>query len=188
MNNLSTATIELILPLFAAFVPDLTNISYFSIQGFLGIRDHRFTEFAICHKCASIKTTSELNADPICHHVTFAGGSECGTYIAKDVRLLSGGTKRIPLQVYAYNSVTEQLKRFMMRPGFAQKLESWRRRRVPKGTFADVYDGKLWSDFQTYKGRPFLSQHGNLALQLNYDGFQPWKRRVYSRCHLFVHS
>ena len=28
--------------------------------------------------------------------------------------------------------------------------------------------------------QPFLSEPDNLALQLNFDGFQPWKRRVYS--------
>jgi len=47
----------------------------------------------------------------------------------------------------------------------------------------DVYDGKVWKDFQSYNGQPFLSEPGNYALMMNMDFFQPYKRAVFSlRC------
>ena len=37
----------------------------------------------------------------------------------------------------------------------------------------DVYDGKIWSDFQSFNSRPFLSESGNYALMLNIDRLLP---------------
>ena len=44
----------------------------------------------------------------------------------------------------------------------------------------DVYDGKLWGDFQNIDGRPFLSLPNNLCLALNIDWFNPYEQTPYS--------
>ncbi|CAB4006868.1 Hypothetical predicted protein [Paramuricea clavata] len=42
---------------------------------------------------------------------------------------------------------------------------------------ADIYDGRLWKDFMTINGKDFLKAPRNYGLQLNFDFFQPMKRR-----------
>lgn len=44
----------------------------------------------------------------------------------------------------------------------------------------DIYDGKIWSDFQEYDGKPFLSQPLTYGLMLNVDWFKPYKHLEYS--------
>ena len=40
---------------------------------------------------------------------------------------------------------------------------------------SDIYNGRVWAEFQTVEGKPFLSAPGqNLALSLNVDWFQPY--------------
>ena len=58
--------------------------------------------------------------------------------------------------------------------------EEWRSRKASNGIFEDVYDGKVWKDFQIYNGKNFLKDPGNLALMLNMDFFQPYKHVSYS--------
>jgi hypothetical protein len=180
LNTLSSDAVDLFLPLLTIFAPELICFSVDALKKLVGIGDHKFTKFVVCPKCAALKTMNEFRTDPICRVQHFANRPRCNTPMGKEQRLLSGQIKLVPLQIFAYNSVTEQLKRFFARPGFSDKLEKWRCRRTRSGTLADVYDGNIWKEFHNYKGSPFLSAPGNLALQLNYDGFQPYKRRVYS--------
>ena len=76
-------------------------------------------------------------------------------------------------------SVTESLKALFRRPGFAASCEHWRTR-ASSDVLRDVYDGKIWQEFLTYKGQPFLESEYNLALTLNMDFFQPYKHLTYS--------
>ena len=39
----------------------------------------------------------------------------------------------------------------------------------------DVYDGKLWSDFQVVDGQPFLSEQFSFGMMINVDWFLPYK-------------
>lgn len=56
----------------------------------------------------------------------------------------------------------------------------WHSRQANEGMLSDVYDGKIWSDFQNYESQPFLSEPGNFAFMLNMDFFQPYKHVQYS--------
>ena len=68
----------------------------------------------------------------------------------------------------------------MQRPGFEYDCELWRKRNIPADGFADVYDGKVWKDFQYVNEHPFLASPNNLAFMLNIDWFQPFKHTQYS--------
>ena len=57
-------------------------------------------------------------------------------------------------------------------PGFNEACEKWREREMCD----NVYDGKIWKDFQSYDGKPFLSEARNLGLMLNVVWFQPMIR------------
>lgn len=42
---------------------------------------------------------------------------------------------------------------------------------------ADIYDGQVWNDFKKVNGQRFLDAKNNIALAINVDWFQPYKRR-----------
>ncbi|XP_020894762.2 uncharacterized protein LOC110233779 [Exaiptasia diaphana] len=64
--------------------------------------------------------------------------------------------------------------------------ELWRKRNIPKGFLADVFDGKVWKDFMYIEGKPFLAEPRNYALMLNVDWFQPFKHSIYSVGALYM--
>ena len=68
----------------------------------------------------------------------------------------------------------------LKRTEFAQLCDEWRSRRVCNGVYEDVYDGKVWEDFQVYNGQNFLRDPNNLAIMINMDYFQPYKHVSYS--------
>ena len=49
-----------------------------------------------------------------------------------------------------------------------------------------IYDGKVWNDFLSPSGVPFLSVPYNFALTLNVDWFQPFKHSNYSAAAMYV--
>ena len=48
---------------------------------------------------------------------------------------------------------------------------------MKEGLLADVYDGNLWKEFQTFNGKPFLQKPRNNGFMLNFNFFQPMKHR-----------
>ena len=57
------------------------------------------------------------------------------------------------------------LKDLMKRPGFYESCLHWKNLLVKDGVYADIYDGKMWNDFQVYDGKPFLADNFSLAHQ-----------------------
>ena len=51
---------------------------------------------------------------------------------------------------------------------------------LPAGVLADIYEGRVWNEFLSVLGRPFLSQPNNLCLMLNIDWFNPYDETPYS--------
>lgn len=68
----------------------------------------------------------------------------------------------------------------LLRPSFVKECNKWKTREVEAGILQDVYDGRLWKEFQVCDGVPFLSQPYNFAFTLNLDWFQPFKHSTYS--------
>lgn len=50
----------------------------------------------------------------------------------------------------------------------------------------DVYDGRMWSNFQCPNGRNFLAAPYSLATMLNLDWFQPFTHVKYSVGALYM--
>lgn len=59
-------------------------------------------------------------------------------------------------------------------PGFEAKCEMWRRRDVPDGFLADIFDGQVRKEWQYVDGNPYLAAPTNYAFMLNVDWFQPF--------------
>ena len=66
------------------------------------------------------------------------------------------------------------------------KCEMWRNRKVPNGFLADIFDGRVWKEWQVINGEPFLSAPRNFAFMLNVDWFQPFKHSLYSVGALYL--
>lgn len=88
----------------------------------------------------------------------------CGSNLMKQVRSSSGKILLQPYLTYCYNSVLLQRQQFL------ELCESWQSRQCKK-VYNDVYDAKIWQDFQFYNGEPFLALQYNFALQMNVDWF-----------------
>lgn len=74
-------------------------------------------------------------------------------------------------------SLTSSHQKFLLRPDFVQLCDEWRHRNVSNGFLSDVYDGKLWKDFQNVDGVPVLSEPLSFAFMIR---FQPYTYTKYS--------
>ena len=78
--------------------------------------------------------------------------------------------KLIPIKVYPYQPLQKSLTYLIQKEGFLDACEKWRRRMslIPNAHLADVYDGRVWSDFQS---SGFLEAPFCYLLTLNVDWF-----------------
>ena len=104
---------------------------------------------------------------------------ECKTALMKQVKV-GKQFKLIPRKYFVYNSIASSLTRLMSRPGFLEQCEAWRKRVCDENFMTDVYDGKIWKDWQKVSGVPYLEVPGNHLLMLNVDWFRPFKHTPYS--------
>ncbi|XP_035679990.1 uncharacterized protein LOC118418252 [Branchiostoma floridae] len=104
---------------------------------------------------------------------------KCNTIISREI-ITTVSRRRVyyPLKVYCFKSIIESLESLVKKEGFEEKCEAWRDRNVSHmGLYGDVFEGKVWKDFQQWNGKDFLSVPRNYALMMNVDWFQPFKRR-----------
>ncbi|KAL2086233.1 hypothetical protein ACEWY4_017292 [Coilia grayii] len=168
--------------------------SMYLFRKHLGFSKDDFIKYIVCPKCNSVysldeavKTVNDVHGKTIrrlsntCYHVAYPNHPQkkfrqkCGTVLMKSVVGKGGKEHLCPKKMYCYRSLVQSIKDLRMRPGFTEKCEKWRYRTVLEGTYADVYDGQVWKDFNTVSGQPFLQIPGNLGLMLNVDWFQPYK-------------
>ena len=165
----------------------------------LGLDRDKFIKYVVCPKCHSLynfddcyETLHRRKVSKNCtfvqypHHRQHFRRTACREPLLKEVTLKTGETKLYPFKVYCYNSVTENLKYFLQRPGFASMCESWRNRDIPVGYLADVFDGRIWKEWQFAFGKPFLAAPRNYGFMLNVDWFQPFRHSLYSVGALYM--
>ena len=161
----------------------------------LGLGKDNFKKYAVCPKCHSLydfedcySTVGSCNKSKECSYVKFADHRQrwrrrpCGETLLKEVTL-NDITKRLyPHKIYCYQSIIESIKRLVKRRNFVDHCELWRSREVRSvaQVMGDVFDGRVWRDFQTYEGVPFLAAPRNYALMLNVDWMQPFEHTTYS--------
>ena len=100
--------------------------------------------------------------------------SQCGVHLLRSVNLLSGKQLLYPFKVFCYQGLRVSIRNFLLRPGFVELCEHWRS--LPNSTeLRDIYDGKIWKEFQHLNGQPALADSYVYAVMLNIDWFQPFK-------------
>ena len=166
----------------------------------LGTHTDAFEKYVCCPSCSALYSVKDCvehlpNGDIIsktCPYVCFPRHPQkqhrkaCGTLLLKTVRTSAGSTALYPRMLYCYKSFIESLQGMLLRPDFLNSCEKWRNRSIQEGCLEDVYDGRIWKEFMSYKGTPFLSVPYNFALSLNVDWFQPFKRTNYSVGALYI--
>ncbi|KAI8514444.1 hypothetical protein Bbelb_070350 [Branchiostoma belcheri] len=162
-----------------------------------GLNRDDFVKFVVCPKCRTRYTMEEAyrtkaNGEKVsrkCEFVPFYSHPhrrselrrKCGTVLMKKVKSINGdGEYLYPKSTFCYKSVVESLQELVSKPSFQEKCEQWRERDVSGTGMTDVYDGKVWNEFQYVNGTPFLAEPNNLALMLNCDWYQPYKHSEYS--------
>ena len=152
-----------------------------------------FTRYVCCPICSSLYLWNQSVPTPSnCTKVAYPNHTQvqhrrpCGSLLCKRVKTLTGKIISRPILVYCYKSVIESLQEMVERPGFIDKCEQWRTREKLPGRYTDIYDGKIWEDFQSYDGKPFLSLPYNFAFQLNIDWFQPFKHTQHSEGVIYL--
>ena len=100
--------------------------------------------------------------------------------VLKTVELSSSKRILYPHLTYCYLSIEASLQSLLLRPSFVAECSKWKTRELKSGVLQDIYDGRLWKEFQVYNGVPFLSEPHNFAFNINLDWFQPFKHSTYS--------
>ena len=151
-----------------------------------------FTEYVVCRKCdhlyqykECVVTVGSNHSTKQCSHTEYpnhpwrSGRTPCGASLLLSVQVQSGKTILYPFKVYCYRSLLASLRELLLRPGVYDSCQHWRKQKASQ-SLRDLYDGKVWKDFQHFGGHPFLELHTSLALMLNIDWLQPYTRTILS--------
>ena len=140
-----------------------------------------FTRFVVCSKCCEIYKYKECISTVGPHklskdcckihypnHLQPSRRLPCGNLL-----YISGKKFLYPFKIYGYKSLNQSLQ--------SSSCQEWRSQsRSPSNSLQDIYDGKIWKDYQQYLGSPFLSLPFSFAFVLNIDWFQPYTHTNYS--------
>ena len=146
--------------------------------------DVDFSRLVVCRKCYSVydmASCTEKHGTQVvsksCMHRDHRNSRKCcGAKLLKTIHLLGGKTKLYPFKIYCYRPLISSLRALLRIPGFSEFCEHWRLKFQTNGSYLkDIYDGKIWAEFQNLDGKPFLASPFNYALMLNIDWFQPYK-------------
>ncbi|KXJ06347.1 hypothetical protein AC249_AIPGENE12530 [Exaiptasia diaphana] len=165
----------------------------------LGLTKDQFVKFVVCPKCETLYEFDDCYEERLgqtviktCQYVNHGNHRQvfrrtvCNELLLKEVILKNGRKRLYPFKVFCYNSVIDSLKKLLSKANFISNCEQWRNRNVPQGFLADIFDGKVWSDFLYVDGQPFLAARHNYAFMLNVDWFQPFKHSLYSVAALYM--
>ena len=180
---------------FSSFVAQLSIIFPTSIRGlqlYLTVNSNDFRRFVSCPKCHTLYEFEKCFVDKaktipkVCsfsklpNHPHRSRRQHCGSQLLRTAVTKDGDHKFYPLKVYCYKPLIESLQTLLSKPGVLNSCEHWRERKIPKDTFCDVYDGRVWEEFQHVNGSPFLAAPHNLGYMMNIDWFSPFKHTPYS--------
>ena len=152
--------------------------------------DLKLEEFVVCQDCHSVYRLPLSEIPNVCTHIAAPDHTQrhrrgqCG--VALFSKSPSGKSVRRPIMTYPYVPLKASIQNILVRPGMVQQCQRFHPPRSPSGAqlLADIYDGKMWKQFLSFDGEPFL-QHSdpnvlNLAFQINVDWFQPFTHTKYS--------
>lgn len=158
--------------------------SVHGMQKLTGSASLNFQRYSVRRKCCQIYSITQENKkctfQPYPRHPHQNMRQSCGTLLLKTVELVSGKTVHYPFMTYCYMSLASSLERLLQRPSFYSCCQEWRSSNSSFGVMKDIYDGKIWKEFQNVNRTPFLSEQFSFGFMINVDWFQPYKHVPYS--------
>ena len=144
------------------------------------LKQDDFQKFAVCPKCKALypledcikKTAHGKTVSLKCSYIRYPRHTHktrrqpCGTALMKLKRSKSTSNYLYPKQMYCFKKVSQSLQELIYISGFTNKCELWRNRNLPEETFGDIFEGRVWKDFQSVNNEPFLSAPNNFGLML----------------------
>ena len=159
----------------------------------LGLKKDNFTKYVICRKCYALynfddctlivegqKQSKRCSNILYPNHTQRARRGECGELLLKTVKLTDGSIGLYPFKTYCYKPLEQSLEHLVSLPDFQLNCEKWRKRPQNTGVMTDIYDGKIWKEFQSPLKANFLNNENNFGIMLNLDWFQPFEHVNYS--------
>ena len=147
----------------------------------------------MCEKCANVymyancfESVGTCKQPKLYNYKEYGREHPCNGVLLRQVELLSNRVVFYPLKVYCYMPLYNSLQTLLSRPRFNELCNQWKRDNRVEGVYRDVFDGKIWHDFQTFNGQPFLSQPYTFGLMLNIDWFKPCKHVEYSMGAMYL--
>ena len=119
---------------------------------------------------------------PYPNHPHLSRRFSCSASLLKKVKR-GRKTKLIPIKIYPYQPLQKCLNNLVKKEGFLDLCETWRSRITADAHLVDIYDGLVWSDFQS---NGFLDSPFNYLVTLNLDWFQPFSHIEYSVGALYL--
>ena len=140
-----------------------------------------FTKYVVCKKCHMIYTFNDCiegsgtyKRGRMCIHQEFPNHphsrlrAKCNYPLLKSVELSTGRKVLYPLLTYCYLGLENSLLSLFRQAHMYELVNSATKYR-PSSVLTDVHNGNIWAEFQTYNGKPFLSDPLCLALCMNVD-------------------
>ena len=162
--------------------------SYKALLQHLDLEKKVYIEYVVCPKCNAmydyhdcIQVIDRKECSQVCRFIQFPNHpmrtfrEQCGTQLLVASNSKDGKQHWHPRKKYCYRSVIDSLATLINRPGFLEKCEKWRNRDTACETLSDIYDGRIWHEFQTVDEKCFLSVPNNFAFSLGCDWFKPFK-------------
>lgn len=152
-----------------------------------------FTKYVVCKKCHMIYTLNDYiegsgtyKRGRMCMHQEFPNHPhrrlrvKCNYPLLKSVELSNGRRVLYPLLKYCYLGLETSILSLFRQAHMYELLENSAMKYKPSSVLTDVQNGSIWAEFQTFNGKPFLSDPLCLALCMNVDWFQPYEHVMYS--------
>jgi len=146
----------------------------YAMQKSVKVDKNSFTKYSSCPECHSINKDTNTK---YCKNVPFPAHPDetmCNANLLEYVQK-KGKTVPQPIRLYFYQSLKSSLSISFQRPNFVDACSFWKLRSavIPQDWLGDVYDWNVWKELQQ---TGFFDSPYNLALALNVDWFQPYKR------------
>ena len=126
-----------------------------------------FVRYVTCPKCDEVYRYDD--AVEVCGTMrTGKPCKSCGSQILKVVQNNRGSQLLYPIKTYCYRPLRTSLQLLLDRPDFYSECEKWKKRQQSE-TFSDVFDGRIWQEFQCYNGKPLLQEPFTYGLMMNID-------------------
>ena len=161
-----------------------------------------FVTYVVCPVCDAIYDYDDCfisrngqNESKLCRNVLFPNHphaskrKECGALLLKKIKV-GKKSKLVSIKAFPYQPLHVSLGRLVCKKDFIESCEMWRQRQlaVPNEYYGDIYDGKVWHEFnqQMQNGVTFLSNPHSYLLTLNVDWFQPFLHTTYSMGAIYL--